>query len=324
MQEAIFIYNAFLLILYSIVLTLAFTCYLRTKDSIYSIISVLFLFYIFDNLVIYMTEFIDKFARAYDNLFMSVPTYKTIIYVVTLTCCVLINNKVLQLRPSSTWYYVLVVLTLYLLFIPMMHDSALKVWLYYLPSQLFTFALSMVGMHIMKKNPEQYSDNGFHHYRKLLLWTLIFSVLIVIEDTYVIFNVDIYSDILVRINNRSITEDIMSIFYSVYALLFMARSLSIYDNTTTATVIQQPTVSTIHPANESLSEFYLFCKKYQLTTREQDVFKLLLENKNNQIISDQLTISLGTTKSHVHNIFMKVEVNNRRELIDFYSNWRDD
>jgi DNA-binding CsgD family transcriptional regulator len=269
-----------------------------------------------------MTEFIDKFARAYDNLFMSVPTYKTVIYVVTLTCCVLINNKVLQLRHSSSWYYVMVVLTLYLLFIPMMHDSALKVWLYYLPSQLFTFALSAVGMHIMKKNPEQYSNNAFHHYRKLLLWTLVFSVLIVIEDTYVIFNIDIYSDILVRINNRSITEDIMSIFYSVYALLFMIRELSIpMKNTTEDTVSQMP-IPTAHLTNESLSEFYLFCKKYQLTSREQDVFKLLLENKNNQIISDQLTISLGTTKSHVHNIFMKVEVNNRRELIDIYENWK--
>jgi len=323
MQEAIFIYNAFLLILYSIVLTLAFTCYLHSKDSLYLIISVLFLFYIFDNLVIYMTEFIDKFARAYDNLFMSVPTYKTLIYVVTLTCCVLINSKVLQLRPSYSWYYVLVVLTLYLLFIPMMHDSALKVWLYYLPSQLFTFALSVLGMHIMKKNPKQYSNHGFHHYRNLLLWTLIFSILIVVEDTYVIFNVDIYSDILVRINNRSITEDIMSIFYSVYALGFMAYTLNIPVRNTFETIPQAP-VAAAHSSNESLSKFYLFCKKYQLTTREQDVFKLLLENKNNQIISEQLTISLGTTKSHVHNIFMKVEVNNRRELIDFYENWEDE
>jgi hypothetical protein len=153
MQEAIFIYNVFLLILYSVVLTLAFTFYLQTKNSLYLIITVLFLFYIFDNLVIYMTEFIDKFALAYDNLFMSVPTYKTVIIVVTLTCCVLVNNTVLKLQSSSIWYAILAIITLYLLFIPIMPDSALKVWLYYLPCQLFTFALSLFGLYIIKKSP---------------------------------------------------------------------------------------------------------------------------------------------------------------------------
>lgn len=323
MQEAIFVYNVFLLILYSIVLTLAFTFYLQTKDSLYLIISVLFLFYIFDNLVIYMTEFIDKFALAYDNLFMSVPTYKTVIIVVTLTCCVLANNRVLKLQPSSIWYAILAVLTLYLLFIPMMPDSALKVWLYYLPCQLFTFSLSLFGLRIIKKSPEQYLNNAFSHYRKLLLWTLIFSILIVLEDTFVIFNVDIYSDILVKINNRSLTEDILSIIYSLYALFFLARALYIPAKNKSADISSLPPVEAGHSTTDSYSDFYLFCKKYQLTTREQDVFKLLLENKNNQIISDQLTISIGTTKSHVHNIFMKADVSNRRELIDFYENCKE-
>lgn len=324
MEVTIFIYNVFLLILYSIVLTLAFTFYLQTKDSLYLMISVLFLFYIFDNLVIYMTEFIDKFALAYDNLFMSVPTYKTVIIVVTLTCCVLINNQVLKLQPTSIWFSVLVVLTLYLLFIPMMPDSALKVWLYYLPCQLFTFALSFFGLRIIKKSPEQYCGNSFSHYRNLLLWTLIFSILIVLEDTFVIFNIDIYSDILVKINNRSLSEDILSIIYSFYTLLFLVRALYIPPKNLLVDSLFLSSVEAGNPINESYSNFYLFCKKYQLTTREQDVFKLLLENKNNQIISDALTISIGTTKSHVHNIFIKADVSNRRELIDFYENWKEE
>lgn len=322
MEVTIFIYNVFLVILYSIVLTLAFTFYLQTKDSLSLIISVLFLFYIFDNLVIYMTEFIDKFALAYNNLFMSVPTYKTLIIVVTLTCCVLINNIILKLQPSSIWYAVLVILTLYLLFIPMMADSALKVWLYYLPCQIFTFSLSLFGLHILKKSPEQYADNSFRFYRKLLLWTLIFSILIVIEDTFVIFNVDVYSDILVKINNRSLSEDIMSIGYSFFALKKLVNSLQIPQKEAPSETLPVTHVETYNTTNESYSNFYLFCKEFQLTTREQDVFKLLLENKNNQIISDLLIISIGTTKSHVHNIFMKADVSNRKQLIDFYEKWK--
>jgi DNA-binding NarL/FixJ family response regulator len=117
----------------------------------------------------------------------------------------------------------------------------------------------------------------------------------------------------------------------VYTLFFLARALYIPQNNKSVDLsslspveVAHSTNEVNHSTNEAYSHFYLFCKKYQLTTREQDVFKLLLENKNNQIISDQLTISLGTTKSHVHNIFMKADVSNRRELIDIYENWKEE
>lgn len=336
MDAVLLIYNVFLLILYSVALTLAGLYYFQTKKPLYLYTSVLFLFYIFDNLVIYMTEFVSWFSTFYDTTFMSVPTFKTIIYVVTLLCAIRINAILIKEQHPTAFRVALILFTLILLFIPMMQDSALKVWLYYLPSQIFTFSLGLYGFRVLTKNPERYDAAFFKRYRKLLIWTIVFSVLIVIEDTIVIFNFDIYSDILVKINNRSLTEDIMSIGYSFYAIKNLVRFLSITKDAPAPQKAMEPAPEP-EPAPESepapeqqtvpeqntedYSKFYLFCKEYQLTSREQDIFSLLLENKNNQEISDQLMISIGTAKTHTHNIFQKLGVTKRQQLLSYYDDY---
>ena len=67
--------------------------------------------------------------------------------------------------------------------------------------------------------------------------------------------------------------------------------------------------------------FFRFCQQYQLTAREQDIVRVLLKDKNNQEISDELFISCGTVKTHVHNIFQKVDVAKRSQLLRLYSEY---
>lgn len=52
-----------------------------------------------------------------------------------------------------------------------------------------------------------------------------------------------------------------------------------------------------------------------LTPREFEVLELLVEGLNNPEISDRLYISIGTTRTHVSNIFSKLGVTNRAEAI---------
>lgn len=284
-----------------------------------------------------MTEFLNTFSEFYDNLFMTVPTFKTIIFTATLSCILLINFKALNLSTKQMlpFIYSLILIILLMLFVPIAPNSALKVWIYYFPCQLFTFALSMYGLAVIKKYPDLYSDTITGSFRKVLFYTAVFSVLIVIEDTIVIFNFDVYSDIMVKINNRSLSEDILSIYHCIAAIRIFFPLLQIegkekmevldvpsaqIENTD---FIAEPEEKKI-PADNTYSKFYLFCKLYQLTAREQDILKLLLQDKNNEQISDELFISLGTTKSHIHNIFVKLEINKRRQLIEKYENFHED
>ena len=54
---------------------------------------------------------------------------------------------------------------------------------------------------------------------------------------------------------------------------------------------------------------------YNLTRREFEVLELLVEGLNNPEISSRLFISIGTTRTHVSNIFNKLGVSNRAEAI---------
>ena len=70
----------------------------------------------------------------------------------------------------------------------------------------------------------------------------------------------------------------------------------------------------IHPpAEESTSPFAALPEP--LSAQEIRVLKLVAAGKSNQEIADELVISTGTAKWHVHNVLQKLEVNNRSQAI---------
>jgi len=52
-----------------------------------------------------------------------------------------------------------------------------------------------------------------------------------------------------------------------------------------------------------------------LSERELEILKLVVTGLSNRQISERLIISLGTTKTHVHNIFEKLEVKSRTQAV---------
>ncbi len=57
-----------------------------------------------------------------------------------------------------------------------------------------------------------------------------------------------------------------------------------------------------------------FANKYDLTPREYDVLCLLLAGKSNTKIGEELFVSEGTVKAHVHSIYRKAGINSRSML----------
>lgn len=370
MDVILSIYNFLLLVLFCVPLSIALIGYLQTKRPIFLATCLLFAFYIADNLVIYMTEVIDWFSANYDLKFMTVPAFKTLVYAGTFICLIEIIQHYLKAKTPVFIYCLLALILAVLLFIPLLPNSAMKVWCYYFPCQVFTFIVGIYTLNIMKNQPHRQIHPDFTLFRKLALLTVVFSILIVIEDTIVIFNFDTYTDLMVKINNRSLTEDILSIIYAIFAVRILVplfqvstegcdpdpistvaadtpkpepvrqqapakeieppetpdEEISRQDSLTDENDIGQlpaKTLSDIGSADD-YSKFFLFCREYQLTTREQDIFRELLKNKNNTEISEVLFISLGTVKAHVHNIFSKLEVSKRQQLIDKYDAFQAD
>lgn len=53
-----------------------------------------------------------------------------------------------------------------------------------------------------------------------------------------------------------------------------------------------------------------------LTVQERKIFALLQEGKSNKEIADDCAISVSTVKSHVNNIYSKLQVSSRKEILD--------
>jgi len=60
-------------------------------------------------------------------------------------------------------------------------------------------------------------------------------------------------------------------------------------------------------------DFYL---NYNLTEREIEVVKLLLQGSKYKLISDKLFISMPTVKTHIQSIFKKLKINSQDQLFD--------
>ena len=58
-----------------------------------------------------------------------------------------------------------------------------------------------------------------------------------------------------------------------------------------------------------------FLKKYNITKREQEIIELIQEGRTNRYISKKLFLSEKTVANHIYNIFKKLNINSRFELI---------
>ena len=67
---------------------------------------------------------------------------------------------------------------------------------------------------------------------------------------------------------------------------------------------------------EELRKNPVYRQQFKLTDREVDVAVLLLAGYNSTDIAKILTLSVNTVKTHLKNLYAKMSVHNRRELIE--------
>jgi DNA-binding CsgD family transcriptional regulator len=58
-----------------------------------------------------------------------------------------------------------------------------------------------------------------------------------------------------------------------------------------------------------------FLSKYGITDREREIILKVVQGKSNADIAGELFISLATVKTHLHNIYRKIDVDSRYDLL---------
>jgi LuxR family transcriptional regulator, maltose regulon positive regulatory protein len=85
---------------------------------------------------------------------------------------------------------------------------------------------------------------------------------------------------------------------------------------TTKTNIPKELINKLKLAIEKREKFKKINLESRISDRELDTLKLIAEDLTNQEIADKLFISLNTVKTHLKNVFLKLEADNRAKAVD--------
>ncbi|AND80166.1 helix-turn-helix domain-containing protein [Streptococcus pantholopis] len=309
----IYICNLLLTILYAITLALCSHNFLFERNQrikkILLALAVFFIFFTLDNWIISMTELIASFERYYNQTFSGLSFIKTVIFLVRNYCMLFIIRLLRQEKPLTADYSILAGNAVWMLIMPLFPSSQIQVYLYYLPNQLF---LAYCGFLAAQKSTASVSQVGQKYLKKIALLTALAAFFIFLEDSFVIFNIDNYDRLDMRIQNRNFSEALFSVCASVLTIYYLIRDYPLYKQT------EKKKLSEEEQAKRYIDAF---CQDYQLTKREKEIFLLLLEHRHNQEIADALFLSLGTVKTHVHNIYVKLNVNRREAIGQLYQQY---
>lgn len=76
--------------------------------------------------------------------------------------------------------------------------------------------------------------------------------------------------------------------------------------------------------NDGMEMRTAFANKYSLSPREMDIVVSLSNGQKYQDIADSLFISINTVRTHVKNIYRKLDINNQRSLLYIYNQFPHD
>ena len=303
------IYN----IILTVTLTMAACCviflYYQSRRPMLVALCIMFAAYLLDNTIVFCTEIVPEFADMYDRMFLETPSIKTIYFITLIGSLLFALHRAL---PAFTFKQMGLLICLYaalLICIPMISQHDWMVFSYYFITQFLVIGISGWGL-VALRHTESSFDRGM--VRRIFLYFLCMSILVLVEDSFVIFYLDRFSGPRVKINNRNFSEN----------LLYLGLSWPIF-RYTLGQLKQVPaeSASVTEEAGDSDSEveiYRAFCAAYNLTEREQEILIHLLQAKSQQQISDELVIALGTVKTHIHNIYQKTESGNRNQIIAKY------
>lgn len=135
---------------------------------------------------------------------------------------------------------------------------------------------------------------------------------IVAEDFYNILIVPMSlapSWLQLYLSERNFSENVFACYFAILLIIYSYHVLSIR-------MQEAPEEKNVSDLDRHIEEQMPFYRNaYKLSNRETEVMRLVVLGKSNQEIADELFLAVGTVKTHIHNILVKTEQQNRTTLI---------
>ena len=178
-------------------------------------------------------------------------------------------------------------------------DERLSFMLFAFYSVMQVYLLVLLAICYTKTASEQHA-----HLKPLLHVTLLLIVLILALD--ITWLLDLYNPFHAIFDAAQEFNFFETLLHLIYSVLIIRSAIRWF---TAQAELGESKAASID--EEAVSQTI---RDLQLTKREAEVFRLLLEDYSYQDICDKLVISMSTVKSHAHNVYDKAGCSRRSEL----------
>lgn len=294
MDYFLYFYNIILVLIYGLLMFLYFQLFFSKRRPLHLWTALLFFVYLADELYYSSLEFIITLPVFYQKFPVINTLFRLGINLILLICYRMILASILQMAPPKIEWIFMIFYSIYRLgvsFMPFL--SLIPLW-----GSVCLAILNFLPHIWMVYISFRFADHDHTHFSSaictLVRLAVILWLLLCFGCSYPFYFGD-------PSGNRMVFIEIISAFatfFAVWHLVSISRS--------------EKEKSTAPGLSEADLEA-LFAAQYKLTPREMEIFRYLMEGADNAEISEKAVISQSTTKTHIYNIFRKVDIKRRSQ-----------
>lgn len=301
---ALFVFNIVVLSIFVIAVFVAFASFAHSKRRLCLYEGILAACFLLDHLIIFAAEFL---FNTYPNVgpeynFISAPEVKIFIFIFRQIAYLLVAKELFELEYPKWLYGIFPLLfILYWNIHAQVAISSLRfpAWIFYTVMQIYLLVLI-----IFCSRTERTHTSA--NLKKLLRISLVFLILIVAFDLIWLFDLNEYNPFVAIMGIAYENNVFETALHVTYCIFIVGSVLKWFD--AQFKQYKQPSSAFSEECVEAA------VKDLKLTKREEEVFRLLLEDYSYQEICDKLVVSMRTVKSHAHNIYDKAGCSRRSDL----------
>ncbi|WP_251158785.1 helix-turn-helix transcriptional regulator [Caniella muris] len=222
--------------------------------------------------------------------------------------------------------------------------GALRQFLFYTCRQVFCIGMGLFAWHAWRAAPTDEQRAWIGRHRRLLLFFMAGVALTVAEDATVILAMEPAKagGLPLYLSERNFCENVLMVVLAAALDRIAWREISFRLAATPAAppapapaapaatapaaepVAAAAPATAVPPASGDTFSDHVdelmprFASAHGLTAREREVLGLVLAGRTNQQMADTLVVSVGTVKTHVHNIVRKCDAENRADLKELF------
>lgn len=316
MAVPMFFLGILLVILCALSMPPAFLLYFKSKKPVHLYLALLLSSYLIELIeLLYIAHYcLPSDFRNVNLIHFPVLRIFTAVSIMLLDLLILLH--IMNLKFHKGYVLLFIALASFCAYIAWLPRTMMTDWLFYTPRQIFRFGYCLFFFirYILEKDPAV--QKRLERYSFLMLGVFLLNCSILLEDSMLIFHIETYLYDMLSVTERNFSENILWTFLCIYALVYCIHELNAFSPEARTTPQPELTDSATCSSGAVLSDSLpALADYYKFTPREIELLSCLLQYKTTSEICEELHISTGTVKTHTHNIYMKVNVNSKNELI---------